>query len=260
MLCIAINPAGCTTFIEAGNTNTPDGVVVLIVDGLGNGYINPEIDVKAIDGSVLKKPALSNFPKICNQAVIFDSVFVPRLKGNSGHDVIMTGNRDADDTMVGYDNASIYDVLKKHEYLTIGILEKGDSEEVVAENDLVLHDTTNSINEPVMQVTLSEKKDTYIPPLLAAEFETHASQAPSKVESTPSGTIQRYYTYNELALDAVMDSINILENEGRGTKYFITVNIAALDTAGLYRGYEGYSQCIENLDSLIVPLYETCQE
>ncbi|MFW5987377.1 MAG: phosphoglycerate mutase, partial [Methanohalophilus sp.] len=58
----------------------------------------------------------------------------------------------------------------------------------------------------------------------------------------------RYYTYNKLALDAAMDSISILENEDRDTKYVMTVNIAALDTAGLYRGYEGYSQCIENLD------------
>jgi len=260
-LCITINPAGCATFIEAGDTNNPDGVVVLIVDGLGNGYINPELDVKAIDGSILKKPVLSNLPKIYNQAAIFDSVYVPKLKGNSGHNVIMTGNRDADDTMVGYDNASIYDVVKKHGYLTVGVLERGDSEEVVAENDLVLHDTTNSINEPVMQISTSENKDIDHPlPLLTTEFETHASRALSRVENTPSGTIQRYYTYNKLALDAAMDSINILEKEGRDRKYFITVNIAALDTAGLYRGYEGYSQCIENLDSLIVPLYETCQE
>ncbi|WP_129596688.1 hypothetical protein [Methanohalophilus profundi] len=133
--------------------------MVLIVDGLGNGYINPELDVKAIDGSILKKPGLSNLPKIYNQAVIFDSVFVPELKSNSGHNVIMTGNRDADDTMVGYDNASIYDVVRKHGYLTVGVLERGDSEEVVAENDLVLHDTTNSINEPVMQVSVSGNKD-----------------------------------------------------------------------------------------------------
>lgn len=259
-LYITINPAGCATFIEAGDTNNPDGVVVLIVDGLGNGYINPELDVKAIDGSILKKPGMSNFPKIYNQAVIFDSVFVPELKGNSGHNVIMTGNRDADDTMVGYDNASIYDVVKKHEYLTVGVLERGDSEEVVAENDLVLHDTTNSINEPVMQVTVSGNRDIEVLSLLEKEFETHASRALSRIESTPSGTIQRYYTYNKLALDAAMDSINILENEDRDRKYFITVNIAALDTAGLYRGYEGYSQCIENLDSMIVPLYETCQE
>ncbi|APH39554.1 hypothetical protein BHR79_08725 [Methanohalophilus halophilus] len=260
MLCITINPAGCATFIETGNTNTPDGVVVLIVDGLGNGYINPERDVKAIDGSVLQKPGLSNLPYIYDQAVIFDSVYVPALKGNSGHNVIMTGNRDADDTMVGYDNASIYDVVRKHGYLTVGVLERGDSEEVVAENDLVIHDTTNSINEPVMQVSVSGNREIDVLPLLEKEFETHASRALSRVESTPSGSIQRYYAYNKLALDAAMDSINILEKEGRDTKYFITVNIAALDTAGLYRGYEGYGQCIENLDSMIVPLYETCRE
>ncbi|ADE36489.1 sulfatase-like hydrolase/transferase [Methanohalophilus mahii] len=260
MLCITINLAGCATFIEAGNTNTPDGVVVLVVDGLGNGYINPELDIKAIDDSVLKKPCLSNLPEIYNQAAIFDSVYVPELKGNSGHNVIITGNRDADDTMVGYDNASIYDVVRKHGYLTIGIFERGDSEEVVAENDIVLHDTTNSINEPVMQVEISGNKDMNVLPLLKKEFESHASQALSRVESTPSGTIQRYYTYNKLAIDAAMDSISILENEDRDTKYFMTVNIAALETAGIYRGYEGYSQCIENLDSMIVPLYKKCQE
>jgi hypothetical protein len=260
LVCITINPVGSSTFIEAGDTNTPDGVVILIIDGLGNGYINPELGVKAIDGSVLKKPGLSNLSEIYNQAVIFDSVYVPQLKGNSGHNIIMTGNRDADDTMVGYDNASIYDVARKHGYLTIGILERGDSEKVVTENDIVLHDTTNSINEPVMQVDISGNNDMDVLPLLKKEFETHASQAPSRVESTPSGTIQRYYIYNKLALDAAMDSISILENEDRDTKYVMTVNIAALDTAGLYRGYEGYSQCIENLDSLIVPLYEKCQK
>jgi hypothetical protein len=234
--------------------------VLLIVDGLGNGYINSELDAKAIDGSILKKPGLSNLSKIFDQAVIFNSVYVPQLKGNSGHNVIMTGNRDADDTMVGYDNASIYDVVRKHGYLTIGILERGDSEEVVAENDIVLHDTTNSINEPVMQVEVAGNRDMDVLPLLKKEFESHASRAPSRIESTPAGTIQRYYIYNKLALDAAMDSINILENGDRDTKYFITVNIAALDTAGLYRGYEGYSQCIENLDSMIMPLYEKCQE
>ncbi len=253
-ICIANNSAA----IECNEEPASPNIVLLVVDGLGASYIYPEYHPKGLDDTILQKPEVSNLSLITSKSIRFSDVSTITLSGNSGHDVLVTGNQNADEKMMNYPGTTIYDILHDYGYVTIAIMEKGDSPEIIAKQDLILHDTTNSINDVNLSIKFQQNSDHENLYKIRDVLEIHAQIAPGLVEGTKKGSIERYHAYNKIVFSAADDVI--LKMEGSDVPYILTLNVGAIDSAGHYRGNEGYIQAIEGLDSMILPLYEVCKE
>ncbi|MHC1575813.1 MAG: alkaline phosphatase family protein, partial [Methanosarcinaceae archaeon] len=259
----SIHPITAETIIEVSPVDTPAGAVVLIVDGLGSSYVYPELIPHAVDGNVLDKPELSNFSFICKNSVRIVNIMTPRIDSDSGHSILVTGNSDADGQMVVYPGSTIYDILHENGYLAIAILEKGDSDQLLAEQDVVVHDVTTSINDLQMTVLTNDHPESYYPILkrsIAEVMQQHADTAQADIDQQPEGTIHRYNAYNRWAFDTASDVIDTMNTTAPDNRYILTINVGAVDTAGHYRKDSGYIESIEYLDTILMPLYEQCVE
>ncbi|MGM0771117.1 MAG: sulfatase-like hydrolase/transferase [Halobacteriota archaeon] len=251
------------THIDVNPTDTPDGAVILIIDGLGSSYIYPEITPYAIDGTNTEKPLVNNITMISDKGLRALNMLTPSSKGETGHSVIVTGNSGASPSMIAQPDATIYDIAHKNNYLTIGILQKGDIPELLAEQDIAVHDITTSINDPQMEVLAnslhqSEYEDLFSS--LAMILETNADLAPGYIEQYKEGSIERYYAYNRWAMDTGIEVLDLMQGNYPEQKFILTINVGAVDTAGLYRRSEGYADAIEDLDIMVGELYETTED
>jgi len=233
-------------------------VVLLIVDGLGASYIYPEYHPKALDGTFLQKPQVENLSMISSNNIRFVDVSTTSLAGNSGHNVLISGTQNADEKLIEYPKTTIYDVLRNYGYVTIAIMEKGDSAAIASKQDIILHDTTNSINDVDFKIEAQQYSDSDCLDDIRNVLEMHARISPELVETEKEGSIERYHAYNKIVFDAAEDVI--LQIESCETPYILTLNVGAIDSAGHYRGNEGYLQAIEEFDLMILSLYELCME
>ena len=62
--------ASALTEVEVNPVNTPQGAVVLIVDGLSAPFIYPELTPYALDGTPLEKAELENLPEISKESKV----------------------------------------------------------------------------------------------------------------------------------------------------------------------------------------------
>jgi len=90
-------------------------------------------------------------------------------------------------------------------------------------------------------------------------FKEHAILAPTYVQQYKEGKIERYNAYNLWGIDTALKVIKLME-QYPDQKYILTINIGAIDTAGLYRRNEGYVECIEELDIMVQPLIERTED
>ena len=256
-------PASALTHIDVNPTNPPNGAVVLIIDGLGSSYIYPELTPCAIDGASIEKPVVRNLNTLSESSLRVVNILTPSPEGETGHSVIITGNSGATPAMITHTDATIYDIARKNGYLAFAILQKGDVPEMLSEQDLAIHDVTTSINDPQMEVIanfpyLSEYENLQIS--LTDIMETNAELAPSYVDQYKEGSIERYYAYNRWAMDTAIKVLDLMHESYPEQKFLLTVNVGAVDTAGLYRRSEGYADTIEDLDIMIGELYEVVEK
>ncbi|MDK2891804.1 sulfatase-like hydrolase/transferase [Methanohalophilus sp.] len=244
--------------VEEEKSTDFNSIVILIVDGLGASYIYPEYQPKALDRNILQKPQLKNFTAISSKSIRFLDISTTSLSGNSGHNVLITGTCKADEKMVEYPGTTIYDVLHDYGYVAIAIMEKGDSAEIIAEQDLILHDTTNSINDVNLSLKARQCSEDEALYEVWKSLGKHANDLPKLVENEREGSIERYNAYNEIVFKAAEDTI--LEMKKSDVPYILTLNIGAIDSAGHYRGIGGYLQTIEYFDMMILPLYQLCRD
>jgi 2,3-bisphosphoglycerate-independent phosphoglycerate mutase len=103
-------PACALTEVEVNPVNTPDGAVVLIIDGLSAPFIYPELTPHALDGTTLEKARLENIPKIGKSSARIIDFRAPQTFTEGGHSVLVTGNPDADSEFVSFKDANIFDI------------------------------------------------------------------------------------------------------------------------------------------------------
>ncbi|NOQ48176.1 MAG: hypothetical protein GQ576_03415, partial [Methanococcoides sp.] len=149
-------PVVALTPIDIQNIETDHGAVILIVDGLGASYIDPEKIPYALDGNPMEKPNIQNISALAKDGLQAFSVLTPSTEGENGHSVIVTGNPGATSAMISHNDATIYDVVRDNGYIMFAILEKGDTSELLAEQDVAIYDSTTSINDPQMKVMLND--------------------------------------------------------------------------------------------------------
>jgi len=256
-------PVSAITEVEVNPVNTPQGAVVLIVDGLSASFIYPELTPHALDGTPLEKARLENIPKISENSIRVLEFRAPQTFTEGGHSVLVTGNPGADSELVSFKDATVFDVLHKEGYLCIAVMEKGDSWSICAEQDVILKDKNNSITD--MKIVL-EKCDhspdapdaPEIPEGLLGVLKDAADKAPGYV--TSKETRERYNGYNRWGIDTACAVVKYMAVNRPGQKYLLTVNVGAVDDSGHHRGNYGYVDCIECLDAELSPLYELCKK
>jgi len=252
-------PASALTDIEVTPVNTPDGAVVLIVDGLSAPFIYPELTPYALDGTALEKARLENIPEISGKSTRILKLRAPQTFTEGGHSVLFTGNPGADSEFVSFKDANIFDVLHSEDYLCIAVMEKGDSWSICAEQDAVLRDENNSIKN--MEIVLEQNEhsgDYTVPSGLLQLMGEEADRAPGYV--TSKETRERYNGYNRWGIETACAVVEYMAENRPGQKYLLTINVGAVDMSGHYRDNYGYIDCIESLDSDLLPLYNMCEK
>lgn len=252
-------PACALTEIEVNPVNTPDGAVVLIVDGLSAPFIYSELTPHALDGESLEKARLENIHKISKNSALVLDFRAPQTFTEGGHSVLVTGNPEADSEFVSFKDANIFDILHREGYLCIAVMEKGDSWSICAEQDAVLRDKNNSIkNIRMVLEQYDHSQDFSVPSGLLGLMQDKADMAPEYV--TSKETRDRYNGYNRWGIETACSVVGYMEKNYPGQKYLLTVNVGAVDMSGHYRNNYGYIDCIESLDSELLPLYNLCEK
>ncbi|RXA21739.1 phosphoglycerate mutase [Methanosarcina sp. MSH10X1] len=253
-------PASALTEVEVNPVSTPQGAVVLIVDGLSAPFIYPELTPYALDGTPLEKAELENLPEINKESARLLEFRAPQTFTEGGHSVLVTGNPGADSELVSFKDATVFDILHSQGYLCIAVMEKGDSWSVCDEQDAILRDENNSIKN--MEIVLEQSEPfpgtPRVPDGLLQVMESAAGRAPGYVVFKE--TRDRYNGYNRWGIDTACEIVEYMSENSPGQEYLLTVNAGAVDMSGHYRDNYGYIDCIECLDSELLRLYELCKK
>ena len=253
-------PASALTEVEVNPVNTPQGAVVLIVDGMSAPFIYPELTPHALDGMSLEKAKLETLPEINKESVRLLEFRAPQTFTEGGHSVLVTGNPGADSELVSFKDATIFDILHREGYLCIAVMEKGDSWSICDEQDIILKDENNSIKNIKIVLEQSEpsSESPEVPEGLLKIMKEAVDKAPGYVASKEIR--EKYSGYNRWGIDTACDIVEYMSRNMSGQKYLLTVNVGAVDMSGHYRDNYGYIDCIECLDSELPQLYELCKK
>ena len=229
--------------VQVGEQDEPTGAVLLVVDGLGASYVYPEYNAYALDGSPLEGSVLFNLTG--SGARVLD-VRVPVPETTKSHSVLITGSADADPQSPG---PTIFDAARAQGYLTVAVLERGDSMPVLQKMDGVLYLADNAMHgaEPVAGQRAGA------PPGLSAVMQGWRD---AFAGYTASQGDAGYAGFNAWALDCAADLVRHLA----GQRFLLMVNAGAVDSAGHNLGPEGYQKAIAALDAPLGRLADACQE
>lgn len=243
------------TVIEMGETNPPQNLVLLILDGTGSRYVCPGYYPQALDGSIIKHAEIPVLEKIISEGFLVPEVNVPTPKTGPAHSVIVTGYSGAEQEMVAYHDATIYDILEMEGFVSLGLMHKGDFEQLRNEQDVVLYSETNSVNEPSLKIQVNDNR---VPADIIHELEYWEQKLPSYLEGTQG--IERYTAYSDWEFDTANDIISLMARKHQDIRYVFTINIGVVDSAGHYRGPDGYIDSIEGIDSKLEPLHASVNQ
>lgn len=258
--CSAI-PASAYTEVTVNPIPAPSGMVIVIVDGLGASYIYPEHTPYSLDGTSLQVPYFHNLSILGITGAKVSEIRAPHTYTEAGHSVLVTGNPQALSDTVSIPMSTIYDVAHDYGYLAFGIMEKGDSSNICDEHDVIVHDASNSMNNPGIVVKSSSTTASDNVCMDVQEImEQQALKLPVQLQESKEASQERYDTYDNWALETASQVIDYMAKEAPEKKYILTVNVGAVDAAGHYRKYDGYIGTIQGLDRDIIPLYRTCME
>lgn len=254
-LWVTVSPlADAGTIIDVGETDTPQNIVLLVIDGMGSYYVSPGGSPRALDGSPIVPADVPSLEDLIDKGVLVPDLAVPTLSTGPAHSVLITGYSGAEQETAGFPQATIYDVLRDEGFLCIAIMHKGDFAQLRDEQDVILYSQTNSINEPSIEVQVN---NVYVQAGIIEELEYWESELPGYLEGTDG--IDRYTAYGQWELDASKDIVSLMAARYPETKYILTTNVGVVDSAGHYRGADGYIDSIEGVDSGLEALYEAAR-
>lgn len=225
------------------------GAVLVIVDGLGSSYLNSHVATYA-NGVHIEPISLKSFDRAMAQYQL--KVRIPATE--YGHAVIVTGYSNASQETLTYYHATIFDALKDDGYLALGILENGDSKEMLGELDAAVHNKNNCVQKPDIEFLC---RDQNVPADIAYMMESHARLGENKAEKDP---YKPYIEYNEWAVGFARDVVRYMGERHPSQKYVLIVNAGGLDSVGHNCGYDGYRAVLMGLDDAMRGLVDTCEE
>ncbi len=231
------------SFYGAAAEDKPRGAVILVVDGLGSSYVYPEQSAYALDGSAMGKVVLFNLTGSGGRVI---DARVPVPETSKSHASLVTGSSQAEPGLLG---PTIFDAARESGYLCLAILERGDSLQMLTEQDAVLYLDDNSIHgaEPIPGF----RDD--VPDELRSRLQAWRDRFAWYTSAV--GTTG-YSEYNRWGLDVAADLVDHL----KGRPFLMLVNVGGVDSAGKDLGASEYLKVIGALDAPLGNLTETCSK
>ncbi len=223
--------------------------VLVIVDGLGSSYIYPDHSPVCIDGSPLPGIRLA----MADNASGRFELRVPTPETESGNAVIVTGYSKATGEMLSYYNATIYDVLRARGYLSMAILETGDTAYMIGEPDIIVNERNNSAYNPSVTMTVNGKS-------IPAGVQDLLAASPPPRLSSATNPADAYRQYDDWSLGKATALVRFMGETLPDVNYLLVVNAAGPDMAAQERGFASYRQTVEDLDPTLLSLADACQE
>ncbi|MDD5474053.1 MAG: alkaline phosphatase family protein [Candidatus Methanoperedens sp.] len=249
LLLLTSNTALAVSEITLNDVKRPQSAILFIVDGFGSSYYYPEFTPFALDGSELVKVKAQNLTfgtRIIN-------IKTPHPVTGIAHSVIVTGFSEANEEIVGYPDATIYDVTRQHGFVNLAVMEKGDFRNMREEQDIILFAENNSLDEPL--ISIQAKK---APSGVYELMYDWKMKMPAYMENKSGAG--KYSAYNKWGIDAANAVANAMIKNHPSQKFLLTVNIGAIDSGGHNLGDDDYVKLIEDLDRDFYPLYKTAQD
>ncbi len=235
--------------ITLNDVKRPNGAILFIVDGLGSSYYYPEFTPFSLDGSELSKAITHNLTletRILN-------IRTPNPVTGIAHSIIVTGRAEANEDLVGYPDATIYDITKQHGYANLAVMEKGDFMNMRGKQDIILYAENNSIEEPKMKIQSKSPPDGVYDLMYDWKI-----KLPDYLNNKTG--VERYSAHNKWGIDAANAvTVSMLKNHP-SQKFLLTVNVGAVDSGGHYLGDDDYIRLIEDIDRDIVPLCKNASD
>ncbi len=235
--------------VTLNNVKRPDGAILFIVDGLGSSYYYPELTPHALDGSEISKAKTSN---LTFGTRIID-IRTPQPVTGIAHSIIVTGYSQANEEIVGYTDATIYDITRQHGFVNLAVMEKGDFMNMREEQDIILFAENNSIDEPLISIQANKA------PSGVYELMYDWKMRLPVYLNNLSGR-EQYSAYNKWGIDTANAVATYMIEKHPSQKFLLTVNIGAIDSGGHNLGEDDYYLLIEDLDRDFYPLYVTARE
>ncbi len=235
--------------ITLNDVKRPERAILFIVDGFGSSYYYPELTPFSLDGTELIKARSKN---LTFGTRIMD-IKTPTPVTGIAHSVIVTGYSDANEEVVGYPDATIFDVTREHGFVNLAVMEKGDFSNMRQEQDIILYAENNSIDEPLMSIQAKAS------PSGVYELMYDWKMKLPEYLNNKSG-VARYSAYNKWGIDAANAVANSMIKNHPSQKFLLTVNIGAIDAGGHNLGDDDYVKLIEDLDRDFYSIYKTASE
>ncbi len=241
--------ASSASEIQLNDVQRPQNAILFIVDGFGSSYYYPELTPYALDGSELVK---ANAPNLTFGTRIID-IKTPHPVTEIAHSVIVTGYSDANEDIVGYPDATIFDVTRQHGYVNLAVMETGDFSNMRKEQDIILFAENNSLDDPGISIQAKAS-----PAGIYELMYDWKMKMPSYLNNV-SG-VNKYSAYNKWSIDAANAVANKMIKNNPSQKFLLTVNVGGIDEGGHNLGDDDYVRLIEDLDRDFYPLYKTAQD
>lgn len=249
LILLTANAVYGVSEIILNDVERPNGAILFIVDGLGSSYFYPEYIPYALDGSRLLK---ADAPNLTFETRVLD-VKVPTPSTGIAHSVIVTGYSGADEELVGYPDATIYDITRRHGFVNLAIMHKGDFYNMRAEQDIIMYAPDNSINNPSVSIQANKPYE--------GIYEVMYDWKMKMPEYFDNKTgYDRYSAYNKWGIDAAGAVVEEMVTNHPSQKFLLTVNVGTIDSGGHYRGDYDYVMLVEDLDRDFYSLYEMASE
>lgn len=250
ILSISIsNTALAVSEITVNDVKRPQSAILFIVDGLGSSYYYPDTFPSALDGSSLTRARTQN---MIFGTMIQDMRTAHPVTGIA-HSIIVTGFSNSTEEIAGYPDATIYDVTKRHGFVNIAVMEKGDFMELRNEQDLILFAENNSIDEPLLSIEAINPDDGVY------ELMYDWKKELSNYLKDKKG-IEKYSAYNRWGIDAANAIAIDMIKKHPSQRFLLTANIGAIDSGGHNMGDDDYIKLIEALDADFNTIYKTAMD
>ncbi|MDP2840681.1 MAG: sulfatase-like hydrolase/transferase [Candidatus Methanoperedens sp.] len=241
--------ASGATEITLKDIHRPESAILFIVDGLGSSYFYHELTPYGVDGLEISKAVTGN---LTFGARLLDiRTLIPST--GPAHSVIVTGYSKADEEIVGYPDATIYDITRRHGFVNLAVMEKGDFQTLRDEQDIILFAENNSIDEPLISIQASKA-----PSGVFELMHDWKVKLPDYLEKKKD--MEKYSAYNKWGIDAANALAGYMKKNHPTQRFLLTVNVGAIDSGGHNLGEDDYYRLIEDLDRDMYSLYTTANE
>jgi hypothetical protein len=240
------NTAFAVSEITLNKVERPQSAILFIVDGLGSSYFYPESSPKALDSSSLIKARMPNLSFGARIANIKTGNPVTGI----AHSMLVTGFSDANEEIVGYPGATIYDITREHGFVNLAVMQTGDFINMRNEQDIILFAENNSVDNPIISIQ-AQKAPTGIYDVMYG----WKMKLPTYMDTMKG--VKKYSAFNRWGIDSANAVATEMIKKHPSQRFLMTINVGEIDSGGHNMGDDDYIKLIEALDADFYPIYKT---